>query len=143
MSHRYVLDRRAQRRTALHLAAWAGHLDCVKALVAAGAQVGASLSSKSAWIAAADDKLVERLNCAKALVAAVALLPLLPGRLSGLLLVSAAACSKAHSHRRTAPTTPQISAAAQDEMTALHFAATKGNVEVIKFLLRPSEQFAH
>lgn len=26
-----------QRRTALHLAAWAGHVDCVKALLAAGA----------------------------------------------------------------------------------------------------------
>lgn len=33
---------RSQRRTALHLAAWAGQLECVKALLAAGAEAGAA-----------------------------------------------------------------------------------------------------
>lgn len=36
-------------------------------------------------------------------------------------------------------TLTQVLAAAQDDMNALHFAATKGNVEVIQFLLRPGE----
>ena len=31
-----------QRRTALHLAAWAGQVDCLKALLAAGANINAA-----------------------------------------------------------------------------------------------------
>ena len=60
-------------------------------------------------------------------------------------------CSQAHvqigttrllnRHVDTPSLQPQANAAAQDDMNALHFAATKGHSEVIKFLLRPSELF--